>query len=184
MDLANVLINGRNFLYQPELYVFKSGKKRGLSLVSIMFSNPSYLVWQKRMLDSQMTPMTVPNKLHLHLSWLLSTGERLQTSCVCPYCQGEKRSIKWFSVRRSYDGSFSYGFPYVCCDNADCKRQIHEERSSPVPLKFSSLKGFRDSEQKRMGRFFKDIFLGGDRFDSEKAFSLFVSATPLINFMG
>ena len=179
MDLANVVIRGRSFLYQPEIYAFKSGKKKGTTLLSLMFSDPSYLAWQKRILDSEMTTMTSPNRLHLHLAWILSVGESLEAPVLCPYCLGEKRNIKMFSVRHS-SGECTYGHEFVCCNDVGCKQKLNEERSSLLPLKFSSLRQFRNTEQKRMGKFFKEIFLGTERFDSDKAFRLFLSSTTLI----
>ena len=96
-----------------------------------------------------------------------------------------RNTIKWFALRRDSDGRHCYGLPFVCCDNESCKDEIVTNKyTSLLPFRISSLRGLSHSEQKRMGNFFKEIFLGQGHFDSEKAFQLFLSHTPLINFMG
>lgn len=175
--LAEICINER--FYSHELsgpYNFKSGKNEGRSLESLMFSNRSYLTKLKHIRDSKLGSGSYPDKLHLCLAWILNAGEFVQASESCPYCSNEQRNIKLFSVRWS-GGACSFGRPYVCCEDADCKYRIIEEKSSLLPLKFSSLNHFRNTKQREAGAFFKDIFLGTGRLDPEKAFELFLSAT-------
>jgi hypothetical protein len=178
MALANVVIKGRVFPYELSgPYIFKSGKKKGQSVESLMFSDRAYLVYLKSVLDSEIGLVSVPNKLHLHLGWILNAGEFVRSSKTCQYCSGEfeRRKIQLFSVRWSCGAS--YGHHYVCCSDGDCKSRIFDEKSSFLPLKFSSLSHFGKGEQKRVGTFFKEIFLGAGRLDPERAFELFFSAS-------
>lgn len=182
MDLAKVTIKNRSFLYKPELYTVDSqefGKKSGMFL---LFNKISYIFQQQHIVDSTLKLGSKPNRWHLHIAWLLTVGQTLVASELCPYCPNGKRNvIKWFATRRDFDGNHCYGLPYVCCDCESCQDQIVTDRkTSLLPFKFSSLRGLSDSEQKRMGNFFKEIFLGKGRFDSEKAYQLFLSQTPLI----
>lgn len=175
--LVEVCINERHFSYNLESpYHFKTGPKAGSSVEALMFSNISYLAQLKHIRDSKLGATSQPDKLHLHLAWILNAGEFVQASESCPYCSNKQRNIKLFSVRWS-GGACSFGRPYVCCEDADCKYRIIEEKSSLLPLKFSSLNHFRNTKQREAGAFFKDIFLGTGRLDPEKAFELFLSAT-------
>ena len=181
MALVNVVIKGRTFPYELSgPYMFKSGKKAGQSVEALMFADRGYLVYLKNIADKNMASGSLPNRLHLHLAWVMRAGEFIKSSEDCPYCSydGERKKVEMFSVRYSYGGC-SYGHRFTCCNEDECRYRVLEEKSKLFPLKFSSLAYFSNAEQKRLGAFFKDLFLGPGRLDTKKAFELFSSANPL-----
>jgi len=176
--LVNVRIKGQMFPYDLSgPYEFKTGKKRGTAAEKLMFLNRSYLVWLKNVLDAGMKIGSKPNKMHLHLGWILNAGEFVKASHICNYCFAEpdKKNIQFFSVRHSH-GLCTYGERFTCCDGDSCKFRLLEEKSHLLPLKFSSLSYFRNGEEGRIGKFFKEIFLGREQLDPDEAFQLFLSA--------
>ncbi len=181
MALVNVAIKGQLFSHEVSgPYVFKSGKKAGQSVESLMFSDYGYLAYLKRIADKEMVSGSKPNKLHLRLAWVMRVGEFVKSPENCPYCYDKKaeggyKKVEMFSVRYSY-GSSSFGLRFTCCNEDECKYKLLEEKSKLLPLKFSSMAYFSNAEQKRLGAFFKDLLLGPGRLDAQKAFEMFFSA--------
>jgi hypothetical protein len=181
MAVVNVVIKGRIFPYELSgPYIFKSGKKVGQSVEALMFADRGYLAYLKNIADKEMAPGSLPNRLHLHLAWVMRAGEFIKSPQECHYCSSntEYKKIEFFSVRYS-SGGCSYNHQFACCSQEECKQKIWEEKSKLFPLKFSSLAYFSNAEQKRLGIFFKDLFLGPGRLDTKKAFELFSSANQL-----
>jgi len=103
-SLVEVLINGRSFSYRLNgSYVFASGKKKGESVEALMFSQRSYLVKLKHIRDTNLTRDSRPDRLHLHLAWILSAGEFVKPLSTCQYCPDDREHNKlgFFSVRYS-----------------------------------------------------------------------------------
>lgn len=190
MDLTKLYIRGKSFLYKREIYVVKSSEKEenNKSGLYLLFNRANFIFKEKHKCDAKVIKGSKPNRWHLHLTWLLTVGELLKTTEFCPYCPSGKRNIiKWFALRPDAEGRHRYGLPFVCCDCESCMREIDTDfKTILLPFKISSLRDLSESNQKRMGNFFKEIFLGKGRFDSKKAFELFLSHTPgpLINHMG
>ncbi|MHB9019653.1 MAG: hypothetical protein ACYC3G_02135 [Minisyncoccota bacterium] len=178
-SLVEVCINGGFYSYKLEgPYSLKSGQKEGSSVEALMFSNISYLHKLKHIRDSKLAKGSQPDRLHLHLAWILEAGEFVQSQELCPHCSDEQKKIKFFSVRIS-GGDYSFGgAQYVSCGGEACMyKLLTDEKIHLWPLKFSSLGHFRNSKQKDAGAFFKELFLGKERLDSEKAFQMFLSST-------
>ncbi len=178
--LVEVCINGKHFSYKLEgSYHFKTGPKAGSSVEELMFSNISYLAQLKHIRDSKLGSTSQPDKLHMHLAWILNAGEFVQSQELCPLCADEQERIKFFSVRIS-GGDHSFGgLQYVSCGGEVCMyKLLTDEKIHLWPLKFSSLSHFRNNRQKDAGAFFKELLLGKGKLDSQKAFDMFLLASP------
>ncbi len=177
-SLVEVRINDGLYRYEVDgPYNFKSGPKEGSSVEALMFSGISYLRKLKHIRDSKLARGSQPDKLHLHLAWILNAGEFVQSSEICPHCSDERRMVKFFSVRVS-GGSSAFGFPYICCGREACMyKLLTDEKVHILPLKFSSLSHFRNTKQKEAGAFLKSLLLGSDKLDPKKAFQMFLSST-------
>lgn len=181
MAQVNVEIKGRIFPY--ELFgphIFKDGENKGLTVESMMFSNRKHLVKLKNIRDHNAKRVSNPDKLHLHLAWILNAGEFVKAPLVCPHCSNEWNNIKFFSISRRR-GAFIYGRRYVSCGEPACVYESLEEDFVPHPLKFSTLEYFsKEKELAKIGDFFREVFLESDKLDPGKAFELFLNASTTV----
>lgn len=155
-------------------YLFKNGKRAGMSLEILMFQDYPFLKWLYQELERK--PIKKKrNGLHLHLEWLIKRGEEIESNIDCPICG--IRKIKFFYVRRSY-GDISTGILFTSCENQECIKEIEGMSFNVFPerhqLKFSSLARFKGGELKTVAKLYKKAFIPSGKLTRKRAFDLFL----------
>jgi len=159
-------------LNQP--YAFQSGKHQGKAMELMMFDDYGWLVWFFNKLNSE--SQTGKNAAHRHLEELLEKGENRQPKKVCLQCG--RKPVKYFSVFWGYDGAFSAGTHYTCCEDEKCKQALREEAAGNhiefLPFKFSTMRRFYSkADKRRITDLFKKVFELPERLTRQVACQFF-----------
>lgn len=159
-------------LNQP--YAFQSGKHQGKAMELMMFDDYGWLFWYLNKLNSE--SHMGKNSAHRHLEELFYKGETRQPRKTCPQCG--QRPVKYLSVLWGYDGAFSAGTHYTCCEDEKCKQALRDEAAGNhiefFPFKFSALERFYSkSDKRRITGIFKKVFGLPERLTREAACQFF-----------
>jgi hypothetical protein len=163
--------------YKPtEPYIIQSGKKQGQSVEQLMFTDYGWLTYMASKFD-KMAPQK-KNRLHKHIEWVLTKGEKCTPQMICPQC--DQRSVAYFSVLGSRRTGYSMSCIYTCCNDTICKKQLIsrgiEKTPTLLPLKFSSIKRFSlKHDQRQVVALFKKCFNLPRRLTKNVIFDFFAS---------
>ncbi len=143
-------------------YVIKNGKRKGLSLEKLMFSDYRFLLLMQRVLDKkkEVNPFSHQNEFEQHLRWILTKGENRTAVKVCPQCK--ERHVRFFSAEIS-EGELSIGVNYTSCGEEECLQKLKSLSLKGhlliFPFKFSSMAYFAmNRERKEIADLFKIAF--------------------------
>ncbi len=163
--------------YNPDIYVFQSGKRTGQTPVVLMFQDYGILRWMLSRVRKEEAG-SFKNDLHLHLEWLINAGEEVEPTQNCPICK--ERKVRSFAVRWGHAGDFSIDRDYTFCEKEECKQEIqafsYDQGLTFLPFKFSSLLQFRKGgDRKRIVNLLKWAFGIEGRITRERAFHFFLN---------
>jgi len=162
--------------YPDGPYVFKTGKRKGISVELLMFNDYGLILFLLSKIRREKKEGGQKNELEKHLEWIVARGEDRETEALCPHCRENK--VKYFSVAYSFN-DFSAAPYYTCCDNRKCIEKLEGMtmgKASFFPFQFSVLKRFRSkADKKRISNIFKWAFGLEAPLRKEKLFKFFSS---------
>ncbi|GEM_PF-5237487 len=162
--------------YRPSRpYIFKRREMKGLSMEKLAFLDYRRLMSMQKELCRTKNVANGKSPFELHLNWILTQGEKVDTEMLCPQCKQSK--IRNFMFTRR-NGEPFVSLEYTACDDPNCIRSIKPSKNGVkvLPFKLSTLGHFSDKEEKkRVVSLFKRAF-GLEKLRKDHIFELLCKA--------